>query len=174
MNMATQQKSMQVSQALLPEIDHEKEATRKHLERMPEGKLNWKPHQKSMTMGQLAMHIAGIPGWADVSINKEEMSMTGPFKYEAVKSAKEALEIFDKNFAGMRKIIAETDDETFMKPWTMIHDGKKVMTMPRVAVVRGFMLSHLYHHRAQLGVYLRLNDIPVPSTYGPSADEGSM
>ncbi len=172
--MELKEKHMQISQSLLPEFDHEKMATVKHLERVPEGKLSWKPHEKSMTMGLLAMHIALIPSWTDMTVNKDEMELKLPFKYESAKSVSELLETYEKHFASARKILSETDDETFMKPWSMIKDGKKILTMPKIAVVRSFIFSHLYHHRAQLGVYLRLNNVAVPATYGPSADEGSM
>jgi len=172
--MELTEKRMQISKSLIAEFDHEIIAMRKHLERVPEDRLSWKPHDKSMSMGQLAMHIASIPGWTEDTVKKDEMVIKMPIKYEAVKSVSEMMETYDKNIAGARRILAETDDENFMTPWSMVMDGKKVMTLPKIAVVRSFLLSHLYHHRAQLGVYLRLNNIPVPATYGPSADEQGM
>jgi uncharacterized damage-inducible protein DinB len=171
-------KNMSIGQSLLPEIDHEMISTRQHLERIPEGKLDWKPHEKSMTMGGLATHLANIPTWVGHAINKDEMDIAPvggpPFKMEQAKSVREILEAFDRNIAEARAIIAATGDEKFFGTWSLLAGGKVLFTTPKIAVVRGFVLNHLYHHRAQLGVYLRLNNLPVPQTYGPSADEGKM
>jgi uncharacterized damage-inducible protein DinB len=147
---------MPMTDALLPEFDHEMANTRKVLERVPEDRLDWRPHPKSWTMGALATHVAALPGWAVETLQRTELDVMpggkpGPSPAE-VKSRSELLERFDKN-AGA---------------------GQAIMTLPRAAVLRSFVLSHLIHHRAQLGVYLRLNDIPVPSIYGPSADEGAF
>ena len=169
---------MAFSEALLPEFDHEVVGIRKTLERVPEEKLGWKPHQKSMTMGGLATHLATVLTWAVTAIDTESLDLapggtplSGP---APVKSRKELLETFDKNAAAARKAIEGASDGHLLKPWTLLHNGKTVLTMPRVAVLRSFVMNHSIHHRAQLGVYLRLNDVPVPSIYGPSADEGTM
>ncbi len=169
---------MTLSEALLPEFDHEMANTRKSLERVPEGKLDWQPHTKSMTLGHLAGHLAEIPTWATSTLNEESFDLAPidgpahkPFK---AKSVDEALERFDKNVAAARSAIEGTSDEAILKPWSLLHGGNTVFTMPLIAVLRSFVMSHTIHHRAQLGVYLRLNDVPVPAIYGPSADESGM
>lgn len=169
---------MKISDALLPEFDQEMAGTRKTLERMPDGKLGWKPHPKSFAMGSLATHIVNMLGWTVDTISKDSFDISPPgappYKEEPITSNKELLERFDKNAAAARAAIAGASDETFMKSWSLLAGGKTLFTMPRVACIRGFVMNHTIHHRAQLTVYLRLNDIPVPSLYGPSADEGQM
>jgi uncharacterized damage-inducible protein DinB len=166
---------MPMNQAILGEFDHEMANTRKSLERVPEDKLGWKPHQKSMTMGALATHLATINHWTDAVLGPADSFdvSTAPRPGE-LKSRKEILDTFDQNTAAARKAIAGAGDETLMRPWSLLYQGNNVFTLPRIAVVRSFIMNHTIHHRAQLGVYLRLNDIPVPSIYGPSADEGNM
>ncbi len=165
---------MPLSQALLPEFDHEMANTRKSLERIPDAKLAWKPHAKSSTMGKLGSHLAAINGWAEAIVGQDAFDVKNAPPEVDLKSRAQMLEAFDKNTASAHKAIASATDEQLMKPWSLLSKGKSVFTMPRVAVLRSFILSHAIHHRAQLGVYLRLNDVPVPSIYGPSADEGSM
>ncbi len=169
---------MAINQALLPEFDHEMATTRKALERVPEGKFAWKPHPKSMTLGRLASHVAEIPGWGMMTVERDSVDIAPPGAPPqtgaSLSSRKEILELFDKNVAAARAAMAGAGDDHLMKPWSLLSGGKTVLSMPRVAVWRSFVMNHLIHHRAQLGVYLRLNDVPVPSTYGPSADEGSM
>lgn len=166
---------MTISQTLLPEFDQEMANTRKTLERIPEDKLAWKPHEKSMTLGRLAGHIAEIPGYATVTIQTDSLDPgAAGFKPVVASSRQQVLEVFDRNVKEGRAAIAGVGNEELMKPWSLVFNGKTMFTMPRAAVLRGMMLNHLIHHRAQLGVYLRLNDIAVPSIYGPSADEGSM
>lgn len=166
---------MALRDAILPEFDHEMANTRKTLERVPEGKPDFKPHTKSMPLGRLAGHVAEIPGWAketilqdSIDIGKEES------KPLVMKSRKELLEEFDKRAAAGRAAIASATDEQLMKPWSLVASGKTIFTLPKIAVLRGFVMNHMIHHRAQLGVYLRLNNVAVPSTYGPSADEDPM
>jgi len=169
---------MAFSEALLPEFDQEVVGMRKTLERVPEDKLTWKPHEKSMTMGGLATHLANLVTWAVTAVETESLDLAPDGKPMApmtpVKSRKELLETFDKNVAAARKAIAGASDQHLLKSWTLLHSGKTLLTMPRIAVLRTFVMNHGIHHRAQLGVYLRLNDVPVPSIYGPSADEGMM
>ena len=152
--------------------------TRKTLERIPDDKLGWKPHEKSMTLGRLSGHIAELPGWAASTINQDSIDIAPvgapPQQGATAKSRQEALDMFDAKVADARAAIAGVSDEQLMKPWTLLAGGKSLMTMPKIAVLRGFVMNHTIHHRAQLGVYLRLNDIPVPSLYGPSADERGM
>jgi uncharacterized damage-inducible protein DinB len=163
---------------LLPEFDQEMASTRKTLERIPDDKLSWCPHEKSYTMQALASHLANIPGWMGMIINQESLDVApegeSSFKTPQGESAKHLLEMFDKNVTEARKVLAATSDETFQLPWTLLAGGNKIFTMPRGAVLRLFILSHNIHHRAQLGVYFRLNDISVPAIYGPSADEEGM
>jgi uncharacterized damage-inducible protein DinB len=163
---------------LLPEFDQEMANTRKTLERVPDDKLGWKPHAKSGTLGWLAAHLTNIPNWATLTIGKDELDLApagqAPQPPAAPKNRKELLEAFDKAVTEARAAISRTSDADFMKPWTLLKTGQNLMTMPKAAVMRSFVMNHLIHHRAQLGVYLRLNDIPVPSIYGPSADENPM
>jgi uncharacterized damage-inducible protein DinB len=168
---------MALSDALLPEFDQEMANTRKTLERVPEEKFDWRPHEKSTTLGGLTTHLANLPSWVVYGVNQDELDIAPggvPFRVEQVQSRAEALENFDRNVAAARAAIAGASDEHLFKNWSLLSNGQPVMTLPRVAVLRSFVLNHMIHHRAQLGVYLRLNDVPVPSLYGPSADEGSM
>ncbi|MDE3135950.1 MAG: DinB family protein [Acidobacteriota bacterium] len=169
---------MALSQALLPEFEHEMANTRKTLERVPEDKFGWKPHEKSMEMGRLAIHLAEIPGWTEHTLMMDSLDVNPPggegYKPAEVKNRKELLALFDKNVASARSAIAGASDADWMKTWTLLNGGNVVFTLPKVAVLRGFVMSHSIHHRAQLGVYLRLNNLPVPSIYGPSADEGAF
>jgi uncharacterized damage-inducible protein DinB len=169
---------MKLSETLLPEFDHEMANTRKTLERVPEDKFNWRPHEKSMTMVSLASHLANLPSWVNHAIEKDALDLAPPdappLQTAPASSPKEAVEIFDKNVAAARAAIAGASNEELLKPWTLLHGGNTVMTLPRIAVLRSFVMNHSIHHRAQLGVYLRLNDVAVPSIYGPSADEGSL
>ena len=166
---------MGLSEALLPEFDQEMATTRKTLERVPEEKFDWKPHEKSTTLGGLATHLANLPSWVGHTIDKEELDMAPPgqppLRIEPARTRDEVLAAFDRNVAAARAALAGASDERLLGPWTLLQGGNKVLTLPRAAVLRSFVLSHSIHHRAQLGVYLRLNDIPVPSVYGPSADE---
>ncbi len=166
---------MAMSQALLPEFEMEFANTRKMLEQVPDDKLAWKPQEKSFSMGDLATHIAEVPGWMASAIQQDGFDVApkdGP-KYERPKlsSRQEILDQFDKHVASTREVLAGAKDEDLMKPWSLLKAGEAMFTMPRIAVIRSFLMNHTIHHRAQLGVYLRLNDVAVPGMYGPSADE---
>ncbi len=169
---------MQISDTLLPEYDQEMAKTRTVLDRCPEDKYDWKPHQKSFSMGALATHLANMPGWGADTISKDSFDVSPPgappYKEEPVRSRTELLARFDKNVAVARAAIAAADDAQLMKPWSLLAGGKAIFTMPRIAVLRSMIMNHSIHHRAQLGVYLRLNNVPVPALYGPSADEPGM
>ena len=169
---------MPLSQAMLPEFDAEFGNTRKTIERVPDDRLAWKPHPKSFSMGDLAIHLAEAPGWGMAILGQDSFDVAPPggasYVPPKLGSRKEILEIFDKNLSQLRAALAGTSDEQFLKPWSLLKGGQTVMTMPRLAVFRTFVMNHNIHHRAQLGVYLRLNDLPVPALYGPSADEGAM
>lgn len=166
--------SSQLSKAILPEFDHEMQTTRRTLERLPEDKLTWKPHEKSMTLGALATHLATLNHWAEAILGTDSFDAgTAPANPE-LKSRSEILAAFDANTANARKAISAANDADLMKPWSLLNKGNAVFTLPRIAVLRSFILSHGIHHRGQFSVYLRLNNVPVPSIYGPSADEGSF
>jgi uncharacterized damage-inducible protein DinB len=167
---------MALNEALLPEFDMEMKNTRKTLERIPEEKFGWKPHEKSSAMGGLATHIANLPSWIVSIIGRDSLDLAPggaplPPAPEA-KSRQDLLATFDKNVAAARAALAGASDAQLIKPWSLMHNGKTNFTLPKVAVLRSFVMNHSIHHRAQLTVYLRLNDLPVPALYGPSADEG--
>ncbi len=166
---------MTISEILLPEFDHEMANTRKTLERVPDDKMGWKPHEKSGTMGWLATHLANLPHWGKDIVEKDSFDIA-PAKGDAPrpsqpKTRKELLEVFDRNVAGARAAIAKTKDDAWYKPWSLMAGGKPIFTQPKIAVVRNMMMAHSIHHRGQLSVYFRLNNVPVPGLYGPSADE---
>jgi uncharacterized damage-inducible protein DinB len=166
---------MKISETLLPEFDQEMANTRKTLERVPAAKFSWKPHPKSFEFGALATHIATMTEWACVAMQSDSFDYAPPgappYQPPKFASTEELLAAFDKGVAQARSALAAADDSQMMAPWTLMAGGKTLMTMPRVAVIRSFVMNHTIHHRAQLGVYLRLNDIPVPAVYGPTADE---
>jgi uncharacterized damage-inducible protein DinB len=166
---------MPIRDHILPEFDHEMAGTRRSLERVPEDRMAWKPHEKSGTMGWLATHLARLPYWAVQTITRDSIDIAPTDGSAApgppVTTRRELLELFDRNVAEARAAIAGASDETLRKPWTMLAGGRVIFTQPKVTVLRGFVVNHIIHHRAQLGVYLRLNDIPVPALYGATADE---
>jgi len=163
------------SEALLTEFDQEMVATRKTLERIPEDKQAWKPHEKSMPLGRLAGHLAELPGFGLKMIQLDSFNFANrpPGQKPLVaESQKHVLEIFDKNVAQLREAIAGLSDLDLQKNWSLAAGDKKIYDGSRMGALRRMLMNHMIHHRAQLGVYLRLNDVPVPSVYGPSADEG--
>lgn len=168
---------MAIGKSLLPEFDYEMANTRKTLERVPDDKWDWKPHDKSFPMGNLATHLANLPSWGTLAVGSDSFDLAPggqPVRTPELNSTQVVLAKFDENVAATRAAIASANDEDLFKPWTLLSNGKTIMTLPKIAVLRSFVVNHMIHHRAQLGVYLRLNDIPVPSIYGPSADEGAF
>ena len=164
-----------IRDALLPEFDQEMANTRKTLERCPEDKFGWKPHPKSFSMVALATHIANMTGWAVDTIAKDSFDVAPPgapsYKEQLVTSRPELLALFDKNAAAARAALAGASDEHLAKTWSLLAGGETLLSMPRIACIRSFVINHTIHHRGRLTVYLRLNDVPVPAIYGPSADE---
>jgi uncharacterized damage-inducible protein DinB len=166
---------MGLGEALHGEMEYEAATTRKILERIPADKFDYKPHEKSMGMGQLASHIAEMISWTGPTLNQPELDFS-KFDYKPFvpESTEGLLEFFDKNVAEALDVLKNTSDETFFEPWTMRNGEQVYFTMPKAVTMRSFVMNHIVHHRGQLSVYLRLNDIPVPALYGPSADEGTM
>jgi uncharacterized damage-inducible protein DinB len=165
---------MAVKDALLPEFDHEMAVTRRVLERVPFSDPAWKPHAKSMTIAQLAAHIATIPSWVPVTLGSDAFDVAS-MDEDSLRATHETtaalLAEFDKHVAAARTLITEASDAQMMQPWSLKSGEQVVFTLPRAAVLRSFVFNHSVHHRGQMSVYLRLRDVPVPSIYGPSADE---
>lgn len=165
---------MSIADSLLPEYDHELATTRRVLERVPEAEFGWKPHPKSMTLGQLAGHVANIPFWLSATIDAPFYDLTAGDKeatLEAPASRDLLLKQFDEKVRKARASLANASDAELMAPWSLKHGGTEIFSLPRVAAVRSFVMNHMIHHRGQLSVYLRLKDVPVPPIYGPTADE---
>jgi uncharacterized damage-inducible protein DinB len=166
---------MTIGQSMLSEFDQEMQNTRKVLERCPDEKWNWKPHDKSGTLGWLAGHVATMVDWLPMTIKTEELDYApvggSSFTPPKIDNRKELLAEFDKNVASARAALASVSDAEMMKNWRLLAGGQEIFSMPRVAAIRGMVLNHHYHHRAQLTVYFRLLNVAVPGLYGPSADE---
>lgn len=163
---------MPIGAALIPEFDYEMANTRKALERVPEDKFGWKPHPKSGTMIWLAGHVANIPSWVPFIFSSDSFDVEGGVTPPpAPKTRKEILDFFDENVNKARALLQSATDDEWAKIWSLKAGARTIFAQPRVGVVRGMVMNHLIHHRAQLTVYLRLNDVPVPALYGPSGDE---
>ena len=167
---------MTLSATLLPEFDHEMASLRKVLERLPDEKLSWKPHAKSMSLGGLATHLSNLPTWGSRLVETNDFDVAPPGKppprMTELRSRAEILAALDTNVAAARKAIAGASDAKLGEPWSLLAGGKKLFTLPRGACLRSMVLSHTIHHRGQLTVYLRILDVPLPGMYGPTADEG--
>jgi uncharacterized damage-inducible protein DinB len=163
---------MPLIEAMLQELEQEAAATRRALERVPDHQLGWRPHQKSRTLGQLALHIAVVPGSVAelvASPSPVQAPQFGPDPSPA--SSSELMPMLDQSIAKAKKALGGMDDATLMAMWRMMHGDREIFAVPRAAMLRSVMLNHWYHHRGQLTVYLRQLDVPLPSIYGPSADE---
>ena len=161
---------MAMIDSFLQELEHEAKTTRRVLERVPDNQLGWRPHPKSRTLGELALHVAGTPG--EVAKLAAQSEIQAPdFKDAVPASAAELLPALDHSIATARQLLAKMDDATLNGTWRVKRNGQEVLAMPRSALLRSIMLNHWYHHRGQLSVYLRELGVPVPSIYGPSADE---
>jgi len=165
---------MSVINMFLKELEQESKTTRKMLERVPTEKLEWQPHAKSMTIKRLATHIAELPTWIPMTLNTDELDFaTSPYKPADIKTNKELMEYFEKSLAEGRESLKKAKEEDLQKPWTLRNGTQVYSTSPKAEVLR-MAFSQIIHHRAQLGVFLRLLDIPIPGSYGPSADDMSF
>lgn len=168
---------MKITELLLEELDREAKGIRKTLERVPEGKNDWKPHEKSMPLGPLATIIANVPAWLDMVVNMDELDINPPggskFRPKGWKSRAELLEQFEASLQKGREVLEHTTDDRLLNTkWRMLNGGKVMSEESRYVAIRDGVLNHMAHHRGQLTVYLRMNDEKVPALYGPSADEG--
>jgi uncharacterized damage-inducible protein DinB len=165
-------KRMAVKDALLAEYDHEMGTTRRLLDRIPDDKLAWKPHEKSRALGELASHLGNIPNWASLILNASSFDLAEAPPDAAPKTTRaDILALFDDSTKKTRELMDKSDAD-YTAPWSLKRGGQDMFSMPRIAAFRSFVLNHTIHHRGQLSVYLRLNEIPVPPIYGPTADEG--
>ena len=162
---------MRIVEPFLQELDQEAATTRRVLERVPEDKLAWRPHPKSFSLGQLALHVAQIPGVVAGFVAGPTLALPGSFQQAPATSRSEILSALDASVAKAKEVLGGFDDTTAASTWTLTSGDRTLMSFPRVGVVRALMLNHWYHHRGQLSVYLRELDVPLPSIYGPSADE---
>ncbi|MBX3415686.1 MAG: DinB family protein [Pirellulales bacterium] len=166
---------MSYADLILPEFEQEMASTRKVLERIPDDKFEWRCHAKSNTLGWNANHLAEIPGWVAGTLTGESWDVAPvggePYKSPNLKTTRDVLAMFDQNVTEAKAAIQAAKDEDIHKMWSLLQAGQPLFTMPRSAVIRSFVINHTIHHRAHVCVYLRLNDIPVPGLYGPSADD---
>jgi uncharacterized damage-inducible protein DinB len=164
---------VKIAELLLAELEREALGTRRALARVPEGRDDWKPHEKSMPLGYLASLIAAMPNWAAAMINQDELDLSAPGELQQpeLRTNRDLLDAFDKAVARAREALSSTTDEHLMTPWRLLVQGQVVLETARYIAIRDSAFNHMAHHRGQLTVYLRLNDVPVPSLYGPTADE---
>ena len=164
---------MPLIDSLLPEFDREMGLTRRALERVPDGQFDWRPHPTSVTLGRLAEHLTEMPLWATTALTQSQLEATTqrPVDYTPPATPTEVLALFDSCLKTARASLVNKTDGEFAAPWTLKNGGKEIFTMPKIAVMRNFVLNHMIHHRGQLTVYLRMLEVPVPSIYGPSGDE---
>lgn len=160
-----------IAQTLLAEYERQAPVTRKFLERLPEDKLTWKPHTKSMTAGQLAFHLAEVPAGIIRLVSENPKQARDKFEFHQPESRDEILNKHDESLATVRELLPRFDDEAMKENWRLVRGDKEIFTVPRELILHDLMLSHWYQHRGQFSVYLRLLDIPVPASWGPSADE---
>jgi uncharacterized damage-inducible protein DinB len=161
---------MRLIDPILAELQQEANATREILTRVPEDKLSWKPHPKSMSLGQLALHVASLTGGIAQAASMDQFELPG-FVHPDPKSKKDILDSLEQSLSTAKETLAAMDDSRLLQNWSATKGGKTIMTVPRIGIVRSLLLNHWYHHRGQLDVYLRLLNVPLPSVYGPSADE---
>lgn len=153
------------------DINYELDVTHNMLSRVPDSCFDWRPHQKSFTMGELASHIVDLLQWQVATLQEDGVDLSNPWPKTNAKTQKELLAVFDSNKSKLLEALAHTTIDTLAEPWTLRYGDQIYFTEPKVTVLRRFGISHVIHHRAQLSVYLRMNDVPLPPSYGPSADE---
>jgi uncharacterized damage-inducible protein DinB len=161
---------MRLVDSILMEIEQEAQTTKRLLDRIPEAKLSWKPHPKAFSLGQLALHIASVPGNVAAAVVPDSMEAPN-FSHPEAKSRQEVLDTFSKSLESAKDALKKMDDAKLMSTWSLTKNGKVLMSLPRFGFIRSILMNHNYHHRGQLSVFLRILDVPVPSIYGPSADE---
>jgi len=170
--------STSIAEAVLPEFDHEMATTRNVIARVPEAAAAWKPHEKSFSLGDLTAHVVNLPSWTGFTLKQTELDLNPKggeeWKAPGFTNTAEALAMFDENVKAARAAIESTSDADFLVTWTLKSGGETVLAMPRVVVLRSFVMNHMIHHRGQLTVYLRLQNVALPSVYGPTADEAGM
>lgn len=175
MSTASAVSTSTIGAAYIAEMEQEAKVAREVLSRVPADKFDWKPHEKSMSFGRLASHVAEMFAWTPATLQQPELDFSKmDYKPFEPTTNEELVAYLDKNVAEAIDVLRNTTDEQFMETWTMRNGETVYFTMPKVVVMRSFVMNHIIHHRGQLSVYLRLNDIPVPAIYGPSADEGQM
>lgn len=162
---------MRIVDSFLAELEQEAAATRRVLERVPENKLGWRPHPKSMTLGELALHVAAVQGRVVDAVSADTMEIPDFGRQPSAETSAQLLSEFDASLSHAKEVINRWDDATATATWSLTRNGQAVMSLPRIGFLRSVGMNHLYHHRGQLSVYLRLLDVPLPSIYGPSADE---
>jgi uncharacterized damage-inducible protein DinB len=162
---------MALIDGLLQELDQEAQTTRRVLERVPDKQLSWRPHQKARTLGQLALHVATVPGGVAQLVAAQSPAQAPTFADPSPKSAAELIPALDQSISTAKEVLGGMDDGALLATWRMMSGQRELIAMPRVVMLRSVMLNHWYHHRGQLTVYLRELDVPIPSIYGPSADE---
>lgn len=170
---------MSMSDTVLAQFDQVAMGTRQHLESIPDEKLGWKPHEKSYSIGELGSHLANLPNWVMATLGQDELDLNpgdgeGGGRQPEYGSSAEMVAALDAHTEAARKTIESASDEAFMAPWTLLNGGEVIFTMPKIAVLRVFVMDHMIHHRGQLTVYLRLLDVPVQQTFGPTADFPDM
>lgn len=168
--------NMTMTELFLAELEREADPTRRTLERVPEGRADWKPHEKSMPLGYLSTLVATLPSWVAFTVNQDELDLNPPggprYQPPLLRTSRELIATLDASVAQAREALQKTTDEHLLTPWRLLNGGHVVSEQPRHIVLRDAVFNHLAHHRGQLTVYLRLNDAKVPAIYGPSADEG--
>ena len=162
---------MALIDGMLQELEEEARTTRRVLERVPDEKLSWRPHEKARTLGELAMHVAIVPGAVAELITSPSPAQVPQFTDPTTQRASELVSTLEESIAKAKRVLGGVDDATLLETWRMVQGEREVFAVPRVALLRSIMLNHWYHHRGQLTVYLRELDVPIPSIYGPSADE---
>ena len=165
---------MSIAQKFLDEFEAQAPVTRRFLERLPEDKLTWKPHQKSLTAGQLAYHIAAVPGGIVRFVENNPAQAPEAFNFPQPASTAEIIGVFEENISTVRNLLPKFDDRAMVETWRTMAGERELVAQPRAEFLRNIMFSHWYQHRGQFAVYLRLLDIAVPATWGPSADEAPV